>query len=214
MKTNLLQPILLFAVAGAFFYLLKLGESEAGTDYIEVVDAIVDAGIHDAIDLESPGFLKRRIIVSTTDVNADFSKSIISQLLALDHEDSVEPIELYLRTEGGWEADAFAVIDTIQAIQAPVNIHGLGEVHSAGAMIIAAGTGKRVVYENTILGYHETGLDEEELFQTRYLEFWKKHANLPAEWLESRDEEMRYFSAEEAVEMGVADVVLKNAGGS
>jgi ATP-dependent protease ClpP protease subunit len=207
MKSNLFQAVIIGLVAGAFLYLIDLRAPEESTDYLDVVDAIVDSGIHDPVDLESPGFFERRIIISMTDVNADFSESIISQLRALDHEDPTKPIDLLLRTEGGWEADAFAVIDTIRSIHAPVNVHALGEVHSAGAMILAAGTGKRIVYENTILGYHEAGADEDELFESRYLMFWKKHANLPEAWLMSRDEELQYFSAREAVEMGVADEI-------
>ncbi|MEM7600721.1 MAG: ATP-dependent Clp protease proteolytic subunit, partial [Verrucomicrobiota bacterium] len=131
----------------------------------------------------------------------------IAQLLALDLDDTNRPIDFYLRTEGGWEADAFAVIDTIRSIRSPVNVHGMGEVHSAGAMIIAAGTGKRVVYENTILGFHEAGPDEEEPFKSRYIEFWRQHAELPEHWLNSINEEMRYFNAEEAIEMKVADEI-------
>ncbi|MDF1658439.1 MAG: ATP-dependent Clp protease proteolytic subunit [Verrucomicrobiales bacterium] len=207
MKINILHPILIGVVAGAMIYFINWQAPEYSTDYIDVVDAIVDTGIHNSVDLESPGFLGRRAIISMTDVNANFSNSIIAQLLTLDRENSNQAIDLYLRTEGGWEADAFAVIDIIKSIKAPVNVHALGEVHSAGAMILAAGTGERVVYENTILGYHETGPDEDELFQSRYLEFWKKHADLPQEWLESRDEEMRYFTAQEALEMRVADEV-------
>lgn len=199
---RLVMAAVLFAI-GLFLY--GTSQSENETDFIEVVDAVIDAGMDSPVDLNSPGFFERRVILSTSDVNAAFSRNVIAQLLALDADDKTKPIDFYLRTEGGWEADAFAVVDAIRSIQAPVNIHGLGEVHSAGSMILAAGTGTRFVYENTLLGFHSAGPGEEPLFEARYIEFWKKHANLPTHWIENRDEEMFYFTAKEAIEMGVAD---------
>lgn len=206
MKANLLFAVLVGFLAGAVFFLLDSRETTYETPYMDVIDAVVDSGLQAPLDLESESFFAQRAIVSTTDVNAEFSKRVIAQLLVLDGRETA-PIDFYLRTEGGWEADAFAVIDTIRALQSPVNIHGMGEVHSAGAMILATATGRRIVYENTVVGFHEVGPDEEEIFEQRYLKLWEKYAQLPQEWLESRNEEMQYFTAEEAVEMGVADEI-------
>lgn len=207
MKNYLARAIIVALLTFAVLYFLKPGEAGYDTDLIDVVDAMIDAGVENQPDLSDPGFLSGRAIVITTDVNAAFSRSIINQFLALDRHDATKPIDLYLRTEGGWEADAFAVIDTMRSLKSPVNVHAIGEVHSAGAMVLAAGTGKRVVYENTVLGFHALADDELPPFDTRYLEFWRRHARLPEAWLEQRDSELIYFLPQEAVEMGVADEI-------
>ncbi|MDF1825584.1 MAG: ATP-dependent Clp protease proteolytic subunit [Verrucomicrobiales bacterium] len=198
----------------AFVVLYFLGPYEEGLDagdevnLIKMVDAIIDSGIENQPDVADPGFLAGRRIVVTTDVNAAFSRSVINQFLALDRDNAQKPIDLFLRTEGGWEADAFAVIDLMRSLKSPVNVHALGEVHSAGAMILTAGTGRRIVYENTLLGFHALADDEEPPFDTRYLEFWRQHAELPEEWLARTDNELIYFTSEDAIEMGLADEVF------
>ena len=173
-----------------------------------MVDAFIDSGLgaehidRDRLDIDN------RIIVTTYGVNSKFSQNIVSQLLILNRLSKNESIDLYIRTEGGWEADAFAVIDTMRSIDAPVNIHAIGEVHSAGIMILASGTGNGVVYPNTILGFHTLGEDEDDLFGERYLSFWENYAKLPDSWLSRKDDEMLYFTAKEAIEYGIADVLF------
>ena len=187
----------------------RAGDSyECGVDEYDLVEAIIDSGL--GVEHVDRGRLdiENRIIVTTYDVNSKFSQNIVSQLLILNRLSKNESIDLYIRTEGGWEADAFAVIDTIQSINAPVNIHAIGEVHSAGIMILASGTGKRIVYPNTILGFHTLGEDEDDLFGERYLSFWENYAKLPEGWLSRRDDEMLYFTAKEAIEYGIADVLF------
>lgn len=206
MKTTVLHAVLIGVIAGVLFFALDSREPEPGADYIDIIDALVDAGLQKPFEFKGEEFRENRTIISMTDINATFSSRVMAQLIELDRVSS-EPIDFYLRTEGGWEADAFAVIDLIRSLNSPVNIHGIGEVHSAGAMILATATGRRIVYEHTLLGFHEAGPDEEPLFETRYLDLWRKNATLPEAWLQSRDEEMRYFTAEEAVEMGVADEI-------
>lgn len=208
MKDYFFRFIVIAILVGIVIYLVESTEAPYETDWIDVVDAVIDSGMEVSPDLSSPAFLASRMIVTTTDINASFSKSLIAQMRTLDADDASGPIDLYLRTEGGWEADAYAVIDTMKTLKSPVNVHAMGEVHSAGAMILAAGTGKRYVYENTILGFHALADDEEPPFDVRYLDFWKDHAQLPEAWLEQRDNEMMYFTAEEAIEMGVADEIL------
>lgn len=181
---------------------------ENGVDEYDLVDAFIDSGLgaehidRGRLDIEN------RIIVTTYGVNSKFSQNIVSQLLILNRLSKNESIDLYIRTEGGWEADAFAVIDTIQSIDAPVNIHAIGEVHSAGIMILASGTGNRVVYPNTIFGFHTLGEAEDDLFGERYLSFWENYAKLPDSWLSRKDDEMLYFTAKEAIEYGIADVLF------
>ena len=95
------------------------------------------------------------------------------------------------------------------SLASPVNVTGMGEVHSAGVMILAAATGDRLVLPHTILGYHAPAAYQESLVLERYVDFMEGTANLPGEWLRMQNDEMMIFTADEAVDYGVADRVLK-----
>lgn len=181
---------------------------EHSFDVQDSIDLLVDSGLKlSHSELEKDLLALRKILV-TTDVNAALSSAVIGQLLLLNAADSTAPIDLYLRTQGGWEADAFAIIDTIQSISASVSIHALGEVHSSGSMILAAATGERIVYPNTILGYHALEPNEDALWKERYIAFWRENANIPDSWIEREDGEMIYFDAAEAITYKVADALI------
>lgn len=206
MNEKVFRILVLGLLITVVWHLRPLREDAESPDYQEVVDALVDAGFE--LPVAGNGVDGSRTIVLTTDVNAHFARTLIRRLLALDQVSPGTPIDLYLRTEGGWEADAFAVIDTIRHLRSPVNVHAIGEVHSSGVMILAAATGSRNVYPNTILGFHVMGEDEAKIYEQRYLGLWRRFASLPPEWLARRDKEMLYFTAQDALRYKVADVVL------
>ncbi len=200
--------IFFVALMGGALCLVRTWTSDAPAfDADSLTDALVDTGLFSHELSKDSLNLSRRMIVVTSNVNAHFSKSLISQLLILNKLSGTEPIDLYLRTEGGWVADAFAVIDTIQSIEAPVNIHALGEVHSSGLMILTSGTGDRIVYPHTILGFHALDLSEEEIYNERLDSFWRQYADLPEECLARTFDSFFYFTPEEAVKYKVADFV-------
>ena len=198
--------IVLVALVGSYLISEKNSlDSVSIVDERELADSLVESGMRFFKDSVSENLLEERVLVVTSGVNAYLSHQLISQLILLDRQSSSEPIDLYIRTEGGWEGDAFAIIETIRQIQAPVNIHAIGEAHSSGLMIFVAATGRRIVYPNTILGYHALGFDEDEIYMDRYLKLWEDFAELPQEWLDNRQAEMFYFNAEQALEYKVAD---------
>jgi len=199
--------ILLICLGMLLMYIFLDMIEEPDADCEDIVETLVDSGFELSSDREKSDLLDNRIIVITTDINANSARMIISRLLLLEKKDAGAPIDIYLRTEGGWEADAFSIIDAISNLGPSVHIHALGEVHSSGCMIFAAATGNRIVYRNTILGFHTPAEDEDKIFLARYVRFWKKYANLPKEWLNRTDEEMIYFNARDAIKYGIADIL-------
>lgn|GEM_PF-1479329 len=177
-------------------------------DLENAIDLIIDSGYNLPESNLVLELLDSRKILVTTGINAQSSRMIMEKLHILAARDASAPIDLYLRTEGGWEADAFSIIDTIRALEAPVNIHAMGEVHSAGLMILAAGTGQRIVYPNTLLGFHATHEDEGELWKARYSKFWGNYEKLPQEWIADEDGDMHYFTAQDALDYEVADQIV------
>jgi ATP-dependent Clp protease protease subunit len=179
-------------------------------NFENLTDHLVDAGFNFPESQQELELLEQRKILITTDINAHSSRSVIQKLLILNARDANAPIDLYLRTEGGWEPDAFSVIDTMHSTTAPVNVHAIGGVHSAGLMITTTATGQRIAYQNTIFGYHSLDDDETEEWEKRYLKLWETHGKLPNEWIEQRDDEMLYFTAKDAIKYGVADQLVES----
>ncbi len=184
--------------------------AQAAPDDIEdFIDYAADAGVFPKnTELENE-LLDGRAIVLTSDFNAVSGREIITKLLVLESRDSSRPIDLYLRSEGGWESDLFAIVDTMDSIAAPVNVHALGEVHSAGLMLLVAATGERLVYPNTILGFHSLDRDELDEMEARYLRHFETHADLPKEWLSDRSYRYFYMTPDEALSFDAADRLVK-----
>lgn len=181
---------------------------ENDSEYDYLIDLLADSGLFGNTELFQERLLEDRKIVTTSSVNAHFARDLISKLLILQRSSGEEPIDIYVRTEGGWEADVFAVIDVIRSISAPVNIHAIGEVHSAGLVLLVSATGKGFVYPETILGFHCVSDDDREINADRYLGFFRANSKLPEDWLEDESGQFYYFSAEDALLYGVADEIL------
>ena len=119
-----------------------------------------------------------------------------------------------ITTQGGWVDATFAVVDAIEAIDAPVNVWAVGGVYSAGAVILASGTGKRVAGRHAILMVHVNLTDPQadrysSLKLERFERFWKEHARLPADWFPMTEEAAYYISPQEALELGIIDEIAE-----
>lgn len=180
----------------------------------DLIDYLVDSGILFSQDPLEERLLERRKIVIATDINAVTSKKVIRALLLLNDLDPKAPIDLYIRTEGGWVSDAFGIVDVMRSIEAPVNTYALGGTHSAGMMLLAAGTGRRRCYPGSSIMFH-AGMAEEDgvtgmnhLDNERLLTFWKQYTKLPREWMKIQEDTMYFFGPGDAVKYGVADEIV------
>lgn len=191
-------------------------EAEEKTrDYFETMsDTQIEAGFEDTVLARDDALLERRVIVITTAINERTAKDVISRLLVLDALDPNAPIDLYVTTQGGWLDSAFAVIDVIDSLHAPVNTIGVGGVYSAGAMIAAAGSGRRVARGNALFMVH-ANLPEtqnegsvEALEKQRIERFWRSRARLPESWFPLTGEDEHFLSAADAQRYGIVDEVL------
>lgn len=181
----------------------------------EVAEAYAAAGVYPANDGLDEELLASRRVLLTHDVNPVSARRIVASLLALEARDPRAPIDLYLRTNGGWKDDAFAIIDVMKRLRAPVNTIAIGSTESAGAMILAAGTGKRMASAHALIMVHDNIYDDEfprswnSRNNPRERTFWQAHAKFPEQWLAGSGEDLVYYlNPEEAVEMGIVDEVL------
>jgi len=139
---------------------------------------------------------------------------------------TVDPIELMICSPGGQAAEMFAIYDTMRLIRETCDIEtfGVGKVMSAGILILAAGTkgrrkiGKncRVMIHSVVGGVHggihnvENEIDEIRWTQDQYIKMLAEETDMTRSQLKKMLQRKMniYFSAEEAVEKGIADIII------
>lgn len=179
------------------------------------VDARLEAGVGShTVDPNDP-LLERRSIVVTTALNERTARDVVERLLLLDARDPATPIDLYVSTPGGWGSSAFAILDTMRLIRAPVDVWAIGGCHSAGAIVLAGASGRRRAAADALIMIH-TNLSDgggpfsyDSRHRERYERIWRERARLPDDWFPMTDDGMYYLTAEEALRFGVIDEIAK-----
>jgi len=179
-----------------------------------LADRIVETGIvpwH--FDANDPLLAERKILISA-EINERTSREVIYRLLHLEAV-AKKPIHLYLLTTGGWTDEAFAIIDTMRSLASPVNTYALGGCSSAGAMVLAAATGTRFAFADSIIMVHSNNDPSEERYslakldRDRIEQFWRMSARLPEEWFPLVGDQEYYLSPQEAKKMGIIDEIIQ-----
>lgn len=137
-----------------------------------------------------------------------------------------EPMEIWISTWGGVATDMFALYDAMRIIREDCEIStiGMGKVMSAGVLILASGTkGKRKIGENcrimmhsVISGHHgaihnlENEMEEVRWIQDQHIKCLVKETDMTEKHLRKLLERKVniYLTAQEAVELGIADEVI------
>ena len=204
----LLIALGLFHLAGTLGARPGLDTSALATD---LVDEATEAGFPARnLDPRDP-LLAERIIVVTEGINERTAREVVQKLFHLEAVEPGRPIDLMIASPGGWVDAAFTIVDAMETISSPVNTHCLGGCYSAGSMILAAGTGERVLSRNALVMVHANREDSSRPFSfgrlsvQRFDTFYRQHADPPEEWFPLTGERTYYLSARQAVEYGLAD---------
>jgi ATP-dependent Clp protease protease subunit len=151
-------------------------------------------------------------------------KAIRWILMGSQKQSSEHPMKLYINSEGGDLADAFALIDVMRTSPIPIATVGMGNLMSSAFMIFAAGTlGKRAIGKNTSIMIHQFSHDyankyhdmksySEEMDRINY----RMTAELSRTGgLSNKEVETKllgpsdvWLSAEQMVELGFADIIF------
>jgi ATP-dependent Clp endopeptidase proteolytic subunit ClpP len=141
-------------------------------------------------------------------------------------EEKRKPIEFYISTYGGSADDMFSLYDVMREVRETTEIHtvGSGKVMSAGVLLLAAGTeGKRrigkncrVMIHSVIAGSHGSlhnllnEMEAVEQLQQMYINSLVAETKMTKKQLKKMLERKVnvYLSAEEAVELGIADIIV------
>lgn len=186
---------------------------------------VVNAGKQSELDL--------RIVGLFSNVDEERISEIVTGILYMDELNKAEKeeqkrkdIEFYVSTYGGSADDMFALYDIMKNVEKTTDIStiGVGKVMSAGVLLLAAGTnGKRKIGKNCRVMIHsiaagnhgELAHMENELDQIRNIqEMYIKCLVSETKMTETVVRKMLergvnvYLNAEEAIEYGIADVIV------
>jgi len=135
-------------------------------------------------------------------------------------------IEFIISTYGGSLAEMFAMVDSMKDVTTDCDVEtkGLGKVMSAGVPLLAAGTkGKRKIGKNCRImihgvtaAYHgnvlnlENEMEEIKWLQDRYITCLAENTKLTKSKIKKmlKNQLDIYLSAEEAVNYGIADLII------
>ncbi|MHC4757246.1 MAG: ClpP family protease [Planctomycetota bacterium] len=167
--------------------------------------------------------LENRIVFLIGEINYARAAEVIMKMLYLDNMKKGSEISLYINSPGGSVDDTMAVYDTIRFVHSPVATFCIGRAQSGAALILAAGTkGRRHALPHAKVMLHQpwggvTGqaadikIQAEEILKAKKMinEILAKHSGQPIEKIQEETERDRYLSAEEALEYGLIDELLR-----
>ncbi len=168
--------------------------------------------------------LKNRIVFVGTGIDDDTANLVIAQLLYLEQEDPDKDIDLYINSPGGSMTSGLAIYDCMQLVKPDVSTICMGLAASAAALLLAGGApGKRfalpfsriLIHQPWVrgIGGQATDVDihAKEILRTRKVlnEILAKHTGKSVEQVAEDTERDYYLSAEEAVDYGIIDKVIR-----
>jgi ATP-dependent Clp protease protease subunit len=172
--------------------------------------------------------LKDNIIFLSGAIDNEIANLVIAQMLFLEAENPEKDVSLYLNSPGGDISAGLAIYDTMQYIRPSIATYCVGQAASMAAVLLAAGAkGKRTVLPNSRVLIHQpwvqglggqqtdVQIHAEDLLRMREKldEVLAKHTGKSQEEVHRDTERDRILTAEEAIEYGLADQVMKRREG-
>ncbi len=166
--------------------------------------------------------LSDRIIFIGTEIDDGVANVVMAQLLHLESASPDLEISLYINSPGGTFSALTAIYDTMQFVRPEVATICMGQASSAAAVLLAAGAaGRRSVLRHAKVLLHQPSsqargalpdlaVQAKELVKVRAEidEILSLHTGHPVAKIRADSDRNRTFSAQEAVDYGLADHVI------
>lgn len=163
----------------------------------------------------------RRVFIG--DIDHETVDSAIKGMYLMETQDSDAPIELFISSYGGMIYDSLALHDIILTLKCPVHTFAYGKCMSAAPLLLAAGEpGHRWVAPHTFFMHHDgadslegkttsmkADLKHNEILDKVWTELLSGYSSKTFKWWDDRSKRSGdfYFSADEAIEWGLADSI-------
>ena len=168
--------------------------------------------------------LKDRIIFLGEAVDEHTASLIVAQLLFLESEDSEKDINFYINSPGGSVTAGMAIYDTMQYIKPDVTTICMGMAASMGAFLLSSGAkGKRFALPNAEIMIHQplggvNGQAEDIRIHAEWIlktrdklnKILSENTGQNLEQIAKDTDRDNFMSAQEAVEYGIIDKVMKS----
>ena len=168
--------------------------------------------------------LNDRIVFLGEPVTRESANLVIAQLLHLESQDPDKDISLYIDSPGGEVYAGLGILDTMNFIKPEVSTICVGMAASMAAVLLACGAkGKRMVLPNSMVLIHQpsSGVQGQQTDiqivadETKYI---REHLNQllsdatgqPIEKIQVDTERDNYLRAQQALEYGLVDRVIKS----
>ncbi len=174
--------------------------------------------------------LKDRIIILGTAINDDVANAVIAQMLFLEADNPDKDIQLYINSPGGSVSSGLGIYDIMQFVKCDVATTCIGLAASMGSLLLNAGAkGKRYILPHARVMLHQPhimgGLSGQasdieiaanEMLNTkkRLTEIYAAHTGKDYDTLDKAMDRDFYLSADQALEWGIVDHVVKVRKGS
>lgn len=163
-----------------------------------------------------------RILFLGTPIDDDVANIIEAQLLYLESTDSEAGINIYLNTPGGSVSAGLGIYDTMQLISPAVATTCVGLAASMGSVLLCAGEkGMRTVLPHSKVMIHqplggvqgqasdiEITAREISRVKAELYDILSTHTGKTVKTIERDADRDHWFSAQEAVNYGLADSIL------
>lgn len=170
--------------------------------------------------------LKERLIFITGPIEDHMANLVVAQLLFLESDNPDKDISLYINSPGGSVTAGFSIYDTMQFVKPDVSTICVGQAASMGAVLLAGGApDKRYSLPFSRMMIHQPSggvqgqqsdieIHAREILNVRERlnRILVEHTGQPLEQVQIDTDRDRYMSAEEAVQYGLVDRIIKRRG--
>jgi len=190
----------------------------------EIIPMVIETGPRGerAFDIYSL-LLRERIVFLGSVLNDQVANVAIAQLLYLERESADKDISLYINSPGGVISAGLAIYDTIRLVKPDVATICVGMTASMATVLLCAGAkGKRYALPNATIHMHqpmggaqgqaadiEIAAREIIRLQDKIRNIISTHTGQPYEKVARDTDRDYYLTAEQALEYGLVDEILK-----
>jgi ATP-dependent Clp protease protease subunit len=165
-----------------------------------------------------------RIIFLGSPIDDEVANIITSQLMYLNSVDSEQDIKMFINTPGGSVIDGLAIYDIMNWVDCDVATYVMGAAASMGSILCSSGAkGKRYALPNSTIMIHQvssgTGrvqnadlqiaAKESQKWQNLLYNILAKNTGKTFEQIEEDADRDHWFMADEALEYGLIDEIIK-----
>ena len=169
--------------------------------------------------------LKDRIIFVDGEIRDETADLVVAQILYLESENPNKDINMYINSPGGSVTAGLAIYDTMQYVKCDIQTICMGQAASMGAILLAGGTvGKRYALPSSRVMIHQPwggaqgqesdiAIQAKEIIRLKKLsiKYFASKTGKSEEEVAKDMERDFYMPAEEALEYGIVDHIMKSA---